>query len=128
MIVIAIAAGLLDLLHPLDRNAAAMAHINVKITDDCFIEPHCTMSCVSSAIRDSAAPSRLNPTGNLFSRVSSLCVASGDRDTNPQKKANWLNNKMGWQCQRASLISKNTKRFASSQARFNSRQPKILLG
>jgi hypothetical protein len=37
MIVIAIAAGLLDLLHPLDRNAAAMAHINVKITDDCFI-------------------------------------------------------------------------------------------
>jgi hypothetical protein len=46
MIVIAIAAGPLDLLHPLDRNAAAMAHINVKITDDCFIEPRSTMSCV----------------------------------------------------------------------------------
>jgi hypothetical protein len=46
MIVIAIAAGPLDLLHPLAKNAAAATHISVKITDDCFIEPRRTMSCV----------------------------------------------------------------------------------
>ncbi|MGB8850019.1 MAG: hypothetical protein WA766_13775 [Candidatus Acidiferrales bacterium] len=132
MSVIEIAGVLLPLLHPLIPAIAANAQMSAVNAQNCFIEPRCKMSCVSSIIGDSAAHSRLNPPGNLFGRISSLCVASGDSDTNPEKKANWLNNKMGWQCQRASLILKDTSRIRRAldlrDISLYSRQPKSHLG
>src|SRR5271170_8051164 len=98
----AMGAALLPLLQPPIRNTTAVTQASAGIADSNLVKLRRTTRCAPTAIRNSAAALRLKPLGDLCGRVSSLCEARGDSDINSEKKANKLNNKMGWQCQRAS--------------------------